>query len=103
MWRGRLCRREKRRHWLLSRAEAVRGAVKTMRLVTFENQGVQEIGALTEAGSKIIRLQAAEQLRGGEANPHLQTMLTFLQGGSASREAAQRTIEFAMLHPPERE
>src|SRR6202051_827836 len=72
-----------------------------MRLVTFQLQGLQEIGALTEADSKVIRLQAAEQLRGGEANPHLQTMLEFLQGASEARDAAQRTIEFALSRRPE--
>jgi hypothetical protein len=72
-----------------------------MRLVTFHCKGFQEIGALTEADSKIIRLQAAEQLRNGEENPHFQSMLAFLQGGSASREAAQRTIEFERSQRPE--
>ncbi len=72
-----------------------------MRLVTFQRQGLPEIGALAEADSKIIRLQAAEQLRGGAANPHFQSMLAFLQGASAAREAAQRTIEFARSQRPE--
>jgi 2-keto-4-pentenoate hydratase/2-oxohepta-3-ene-1,7-dioic acid hydratase in catechol pathway len=72
-----------------------------MRLMTFHLQGLEEIGALAEADSKIIRLQAAEQLRGGEPDPLLQTMLAFLQGASASRDAAQRTIEFAMSQRPE--
>jgi 2-keto-4-pentenoate hydratase/2-oxohepta-3-ene-1,7-dioic acid hydratase in catechol pathway len=73
-----------------------------MRLVTFQQQGgVQEIGALAAADSKIIRLQAAEQLRAGESNPNFQTMLAFLQGGSASREASERTVEFALSRHPE--
>jgi 2-keto-4-pentenoate hydratase/2-oxohepta-3-ene-1,7-dioic acid hydratase in catechol pathway len=72
-----------------------------MRLVTFQYQGLQEIGVLTEADSKIIRLQAAEQLRGGEPNPQFHNMLAFLQGGSASREAAQQTVEFALSQRPE--
>jgi 2-keto-4-pentenoate hydratase/2-oxohepta-3-ene-1,7-dioic acid hydratase in catechol pathway len=72
-----------------------------MRLVTFQKQGIQEIGALTDADSKIIRLQAAEKLRCGEPNPHFQTMLAFLQGASASRDAAQRTFEFALSQHPE--
>ena len=72
-----------------------------MRLVTFQRQDVQEIGALTESDSTIVRLQATEQLRSGEPNPNFQTMLAFLQGGSASREAAQRTIEFALSQRPE--
>ena len=72
-----------------------------MRLVTFQYQGVQEIGALTQEDSKVIRLQAAEQVRAGESNPHFQTMLAFLQGGSAARDAAQRTFEFALSQRPE--
>jgi 2-keto-4-pentenoate hydratase/2-oxohepta-3-ene-1,7-dioic acid hydratase in catechol pathway len=72
-----------------------------MRLVTFQLQGLQEIGALTEADSIIIRLQAAEHFRSGEANPHFQTMLAFLQGASAARDAAQRTIEFTLSERPE--
>ncbi len=65
-----------------------------MRLVTFRHQGRLEIGALVEADSKIIRLDAAEVLRSGETNPHFQSMLAFLQGGSDSRDEAQRTVEF---------
>lgn len=72
-----------------------------MRLVTFHLQGVQEIGALAEADSKVIRLRAAEQLRVGESNPHFQSMLAFLQDGSAARDAAQRAIEFALSQRPE--
>lgn len=67
-----------------------------MRLVTFQRQGIQEIGALAEGGSQIICLQAAEQLRSGAANPNFQSMLAFLQGASAAREGAQQTIEFAL-------
>jgi 2-keto-4-pentenoate hydratase/2-oxohepta-3-ene-1,7-dioic acid hydratase in catechol pathway len=72
-----------------------------MRLVTFQQEGFQEIGALAEADSKIIRLQAAERLRSGEANLHFQSMLAFLQGASASRDEAERTIEFALSQRPE--
>jgi 2-keto-4-pentenoate hydratase/2-oxohepta-3-ene-1,7-dioic acid hydratase in catechol pathway len=72
-----------------------------MRLVTFQREGAQEIGALAEADSKIIRLQAAEKLRCGEDNPQFQTMLAFLQGGSTARDAAQRTIEFTLSQRPE--
>src|SRR5579864_2946912 len=72
-----------------------------MRLVTFQQQGHQEIGALAERDSKIIRLQSAEQLRSGETDPHFQSMLAFLQGASGSRDAAQRTVEFALSQQPE--
>jgi 2-keto-4-pentenoate hydratase/2-oxohepta-3-ene-1,7-dioic acid hydratase in catechol pathway len=72
-----------------------------MRLVTFRQHGLQEIGALAESDSKIIRLQAAELSRAGQANPHFQTMLTFLQGASASREAAKQVIEYASSQRPE--
>lgn len=72
-----------------------------MRLVTFRQNGVEEIGAFVEGDSKIIRLQAAEKLRNGEADPHLPCMLAFLRGGAASRDAAQRAIEFAISQQPE--
>ena len=72
-----------------------------MRLVTFQHQGLQEIGALAEADSKVIRLQAAEQLRSGEHNLHFQSMLAFLHGATAARDAAQRSIEFAKSQRPE--
>jgi len=72
-----------------------------MRLVTFRYQGLEEIGALAESDSKIIRLQAAEHFRRGENNPHFQSMLAFLQGASASRDAAQQSVEFALSQRPE--
>src|ERR1700722_18981833 len=72
-----------------------------MRLVTFQQQGAQEIGALIQQDSKIIRLQATEQFRSGEASPRFQSMLAFLQGASAARDAAERTIEFAVTQNPE--
>jgi 2-keto-4-pentenoate hydratase/2-oxohepta-3-ene-1,7-dioic acid hydratase in catechol pathway len=72
-----------------------------MRLATFQLQGLLEIGALTDGDSTILRLQAAEKLRSGEAIPQFQSMLDFLQGGSAARDAAQRAIEFAMSQHPD--
>ncbi len=59
-----------------------------MRLVTFRHQGQQEIGALVDADSKIIRLQNAEELRSGEINPHFQSMLAFLNGAGAAVSGA---------------
>ena len=79
----------------------LRPANKLMRLITFRHLGLEEIGALTNADSKVIRLQAAEQLRAGESNFNFQSMLAFLQCGSAAREAAQQTIEFALSQNPE--
>ena len=72
-----------------------------MRLVTFRHQGPQEIGTLTQADSKIIRLQAAEALRSGQANPHLQDMPAFLGGGGAARDSAQQAVEFALGQRPD--
>lgn len=72
-----------------------------MRLVTFRQQVLHEIGALVEEDTKIIRLQAAEKLRSGEASPHFQSMLAFLKGASAARDAAQQTVEFALAQRPE--
>jgi hypothetical protein len=71
-----------------------------MRLITFRYLGQEEIGALADADTKVIRLQAAEQIRAGESNPHFQSMLAFLQGGSASRDEAQQTFEFALKQRP---
>jgi 2-keto-4-pentenoate hydratase/2-oxohepta-3-ene-1,7-dioic acid hydratase in catechol pathway len=71
-----------------------------MRLVTFQQQGAQEIGALAESDTKIIRLQTAEQLRTGAANPHFESMLALLSGASAARDAAQQTVEFVMSQRP---
>lgn len=71
-----------------------------MRLITFRHQGLQEIGALTEADRKVVRLQAAEQLRSGQPHAHLADMLAFLQGGAAARETAQRALEFASSQRP---
>ena len=72
-----------------------------MRLVTFQYQGQQEIGALADADSNVIRLQAAEQLRSDQSSPHFQSMLAFLEGASESREAAQQTFEFALSQRPD--
>jgi 2-keto-4-pentenoate hydratase/2-oxohepta-3-ene-1,7-dioic acid hydratase in catechol pathway len=71
-----------------------------MRLVTFRHAGVEEIGALTDADTRVVRLQAAEELRGGSAHPHFQSMLAFLRGGSESRDAAARAVEFALSQRP---
>jgi 2-keto-4-pentenoate hydratase/2-oxohepta-3-ene-1,7-dioic acid hydratase in catechol pathway len=72
-----------------------------MRLVTFRRQGLEEIGALAEADSKIVRLQAAEEIRSGQPNLHFQSMLAFLRGATVAREAALRAIEFAISQQPE--
>jgi 2-keto-4-pentenoate hydratase/2-oxohepta-3-ene-1,7-dioic acid hydratase in catechol pathway len=73
-----------------------------MRLATFRLEGYEEIGALVDADSTIIRLQAAEHFRSGEIDPRLQSMLAFLQGGSAARDSAQRAAEFALSQLPDR-
>lgn len=72
-----------------------------MRLATFRYQGQQEIGALADTDSKVIRLQAAEQLRTGKPSFHLPSMLAFLEGAGASRDAAQQACEFAQSQRPD--
>jgi hypothetical protein len=72
-----------------------------MRLATFRYQGQQEIGALADADSKVIRLQAAEELRCGESSVHFRSMLAFLEGATASHDAARRTFEFALSQHPD--
>jgi len=71
-----------------------------VRLITFRHDAKLEVGALAEDGSKVVRLQTAEGLRTGRPNPHLESMLAFLQGGSAAREAAQAALEFARSQHP---
>lgn len=72
-----------------------------MRLITFRHQEGEEIGALVDADTKVLRLQAAEQLRRGEPHPHLRSMLAFLQGGPAARDTAQAALEFGRSQRPD--
>ena len=72
-----------------------------MRLVTFRHEGLQEIGALAGADSKIVALQAAEKLRSGRPSLHFQSMLAFLRGGSVARDVAAQAMEFAASQQPE--
>ena len=72
-----------------------------MRLATFRHHGLEQIGALVDSDRRVIRLQAAEELRSGRPDPHLASVLAFLAGGAASREAAARTIDFARSQRPE--
>ena len=50
--------------------------------------------------TRIIRLHACEQLRGGQLATHLTDMLAFLRGGSAARDSAQAALEFALSERP---
>jgi len=72
-----------------------------MRLVTFRLQGREEIGALGAQDSRIVRLKASEFLRSGVLDPNLNSMVAFLEGGSAARDAAQRAAEYALSQRPE--
>jgi len=80
-----------------------------VRLITFRNkphnpsrgESREEIGALTDGDAKVIRLQAAEELRQGQPHPHLGSMMAFLEGGPAARETAQASLEFALTRQPE--
>ena len=72
-----------------------------MRLVTIRSQGQEQIGALIDADTLVVRLQACEELRHGRPAAHLADMLAFLQGGGAARDTAQSALEFASLERPE--
>ena len=72
-----------------------------MRLITFTRDGAEEIGALVGADSKVARLQSAEEARVGQPQPYFSSMLAFLQGGAAARDAAHSAIEFAIAQRPE--
>jgi 2-keto-4-pentenoate hydratase/2-oxohepta-3-ene-1,7-dioic acid hydratase in catechol pathway len=80
-----------------------------LRLITFRKKSqvatreapAEEIGALTDADAKVVRLQAAQELRRGQPHPHLTSMLAFLEGGPAARGMAQAALDFALGRPPE--
>jgi len=72
-----------------------------MRLVTFRRQGLEEIGALVDEDRRIVRLQAAHQLRAGRTSQHLASILAFLQGGLAARDTARAALEFALSRSPD--
>jgi 2-keto-4-pentenoate hydratase/2-oxohepta-3-ene-1,7-dioic acid hydratase in catechol pathway len=72
-----------------------------VRLVTLRHQDQEEIGALVGADTKVVRLQAAEQFRARRSHPHLDSMLAFLQGGTAARDTAQSALDFALSRRPD--
>ena len=72
-----------------------------MRLVTFRRQGLEETGAFVDEDRKIVRLQAAHQLRAGRTSQHLDSMLAVLQGGSAARDTAEAAVAFALSRSPD--
>jgi 2-keto-4-pentenoate hydratase/2-oxohepta-3-ene-1,7-dioic acid hydratase in catechol pathway len=69
--------------------------------MTFRQNGLKEIGALVDADRRVIRLQAAEELRSGRPHPHLGSMQAFLEGGQAARDAATQAIDFALSQRPD--
>jgi len=72
-----------------------------MRLITFRSQGQEQLGALIDTDTRVVRLHACEQLRGGQLQTHLTNMLAFLRGGSAARDSAEAALDFALSQRPE--
>jgi 2-keto-4-pentenoate hydratase/2-oxohepta-3-ene-1,7-dioic acid hydratase in catechol pathway len=80
-----------------------------VRLITFRNKPHDptreeppvEIGALTDGDTKLVRLQAAEQLRRGQPHPQLASMIAFFEGGATARETGQVAFDFALTRRPE--
>jgi hypothetical protein len=80
-----------------------------VRLITFRNkprdptreESLEEIGALVDGDTKVIRLQTAEKLRSGQLHPRLANMIAFLESGVAARETAQAAVDFALSRRPE--
>ena len=83
--------------------------INIVRLITFrkksrntvQEKSREEIGALTDGNTEVIRLQAAEELRGGQPDPRLASMIAFLEGGAAARATAQSALDFALARRPE--
>lgn len=80
-----------------------------MRLITFRSKSsdrpregpAEEIGALTDGDVRVVRLQAAEQLRRGRTDPQLASMIAFLEGGLEARQTAQEALDFAVTRRPD--
>jgi hypothetical protein len=80
-----------------------------VRLITFRNkpraptreESLEEIGALVDGDTKVIRLQAAEKLRSGQLHPQLANMIAFLEGSAAARKTAQAALDFALSRRPD--
>jgi len=71
-----------------------------MRLCTFLVDDRQELCALVDGDTQLVRLLAANA-RLGQADPQLTDMLAFLTAGEAGREAGQAALDFALQHRPE--
>jgi len=67
-----------------------------MRLCTFLVDGRQELCALVDGDTQLVRLQAANAERLGQADPQLTDMLTYLTAGEAGRVAGQAALDFAL-------
>ena len=72
-----------------------------MKLVTFETKNNEQIiGALVDANTTIIKLQAASIARDGKSLKFFDNMLEFLKGGAAARYEAQAIIEYVSSKEP---
>ncbi|OOG44905.1 fumarylacetoacetate hydrolase family protein [Polaromonas sp. A23] len=67
-----------------------------MRLCTFLVDGRQELCALVDGDTQLVRLQAANAGRLGQPDPQLTDMLAFLTAGEAGRDAGQAALDFAL-------
>jgi hypothetical protein len=79
-----------------------------VRLITFRSKSAdrsregsaEEIGALTDGEKRLVRLQAAEQLRRGESSPHLISMIAFLEAAlRPAKRPRQRSILLSRKDP----
>lgn len=71
-----------------------------MRLCTFAIDGRQELCALLDADTRLVRLQTAAMHRTSQPDPQLASMLTFLEAGEAGRDSAQAALDFALRAQP---
>ncbi len=66
-----------------------------MRLITFEAQGLQRLGAWIEGDRQIVDLQNAAELRRGRAVTALDSMQALMEGGDAALDDARALAEAA--------
>ena len=71
-----------------------------MKLITYMLAGAAEIGVLTDTEGEVVRLQAAQISASGRPRANFESMLAFLAGDEAARDAAAWAVEYARTQRP---
>ena len=72
-----------------------------MKLVTFlDENGAERIGALTDEGKEIVKLQAVALAKDNIESLYFSSMLAFLEGGQRAREKGQEIVAYVESQRP---